>query len=91
MRPLTSNSLEAARSLLVEMHLSLALVLAALPFLAAAAPFEGGSRDGISIPIAKHSGFRNADGAVDIARLQAGLRRAVALACYIFTGRLRSV
>ena len=73
------------------MHLSPALVLAALLFLAAATPFEGGSRDGISIPIAKRLGFRNADGVVDIARVQAGLRSAVALVFYIFTGRLQPV
>ena len=73
------------------MYLSPALVLAVFPFLIAAAPFEGGSRDGISIPIAKRSGFRNADGVVDIARLQAGLRRAVALVFYVFIGRLQPV
>ncbi|KAI9453014.1 acid protease [Lactarius psammicola] len=45
------------------MYFSPALVLAALPFLAAAAPA---------------SGFRNSDGVVDIARLHAGLQRTVA-------------
>ena len=43
-----------------------ALVLAALPFLVEAAPFEESPRDGISIPIAKRSGFRSTDGVVDI-------------------------
>ncbi|KAI9437838.1 acid protease [Lactarius psammicola] len=60
------------------MYFSPALVLAALPFLVAAAPFEESSRDGISIPIAKRSGFRNAEGVVDIAKLQAGRQRTVA-------------
>ncbi|KAH8986111.1 acid protease [Lactarius akahatsu] len=60
------------------MYFSPALVLAALPFLVAAAPFEERSRNGISIPIAKRSGFRNANGAVDIAKLQAGRQLTVA-------------
>ncbi|KAH9019324.1 acid protease [Lactarius deliciosus] len=60
------------------MYFSPTLVLAALPFLVAAAPFEEHSRIGISIPIAKRSGFRSADGVVDIARLLAGRQRTVA-------------
>ncbi|KAH9059064.1 acid protease [Lactarius vividus] len=60
------------------MYFSPALVLAALPFLVAAVPFEERSRDGISIPIAKRSGFRNADGAVNTAKLQAGRQRTLA-------------
>ncbi|KAH9041264.1 acid protease [Lactarius pseudohatsudake] len=60
------------------MYFSPTLVFAALPFLVAAAPFEERSRNGISIPIAKRSGFRNTNGAVDIAKLQAGKRRTVA-------------
>ncbi|KAH9030179.1 acid protease [Lactarius hengduanensis] len=60
------------------MYFSPILVLAALPFLVAAAPFEERSRNGISIPIAKRSGFRNTNGAVDIARLRAGRQSTVA-------------
>ncbi|KAH8997791.1 acid protease [Lactarius hatsudake] len=60
------------------MYFSPTLVLAALPFLVAAAPFEERSRIGISIPIAKHSGFRGADGVVDTAKLLAGRQRTVA-------------
>ncbi|KAN0138186.1 eukaryotic aspartyl protease [Lactarius tabidus] len=60
------------------MHLSPTFVLAALPFLVSAASFEGMPRDGISIPIAKRSGFRNAGGVVDITKLQAGIQRTVA-------------
>ena len=89
-RPLTSTSSDSWDRQ-VEMFFSAAFVLSTLFFLVAAAPFEEGSRDGISIPIAKRSGFRNADGVVDIKRLQAGLRRTVALVFYIFIGRLRSV
>ncbi len=66
------------------MYFSPTLVLAALPFLVTAAPFEESPRDGISIPIAKRSGFRNADGVVDIAKLQAGRLRTVALVFRIF-------
>ncbi len=66
------------------MYFSPALVLAALPFLVAAAPFEERSRHGVSIPVAKHSGFRNADGVVDTAKLQGGLRHTVALVFRIF-------
>ena len=88
MRPPTLDSLETASSLLVEMCLSPALVLAASSFLVATASFEGDSRDGISIPIAKRSGIRNSGDVVDIAKLQAGLRRTVALVFYIFAGRL---
>jgi len=61
-----------------------ALVLAALPFLVAAAPFEESPGDGVSIPTAKRSGFRNADGVVDIARLQGGIQRTVALVFRIY-------
>ncbi|KAH9166026.1 acid protease [Lactarius sanguifluus] len=60
------------------MYFSPSLVLAALPFLVAAAPFEERSRNGISIPIAKRSGFRNANGAVNIAKLQACRQHTVA-------------
>ncbi|KAI9444477.1 acid protease [Lactarius indigo] len=59
------------------MYFSFTLVLAALPFLAAAAPFEERSHNGISIPIVKRSKFRNPDGVVDTAKLQAGIRRTV--------------
>ncbi len=75
----SSHSFGSAKSLLVEMYFSPALVLAVLPLLVAAVPFEERSRDGVSIPIAKRSGFHNADGVVDIAKLQGGLRRTVAL------------
>ena len=88
-RPLTSDSDSWDRQ--VEMYFSAAFVLSTLSILVAAAPFEEGSRDGISIPIAKRSGFRNADGVVNVTRLQAGLRRTVALVFYIYIGRLRSV
>ncbi|KAH9019322.1 acid protease [Lactarius deliciosus] len=54
------------------MYFSPALVLTVLPFLVAAVPFEERSRVGVSIPIGKRSGFRNADGVVDVATLQAG-------------------
>ncbi|KAI9437839.1 acid protease [Lactarius psammicola] len=60
------------------MYFSPALVLATLPFLVAAAPFEESSRGGVSIPIAKRSGFRNAEGVVDIVKLQASIQRTVA-------------
>ncbi|KAI9453012.1 acid protease [Lactarius psammicola] len=60
------------------MYFSPALIVLALTSLVAAAPFEEHSRDGVSIPIAKRSGFRNSDGVVDIARLQAGLRHTAA-------------
>ncbi|KAI9444480.1 acid protease [Lactarius indigo] len=60
------------------MYFSPALIIAAFPFLVVAAPFEERSRGGISIPIAKRSGFRNADGVVDVAKLQRGLRRTAA-------------
>ncbi|KAH8997792.1 acid protease [Lactarius hatsudake] len=60
------------------MYFSPALVLAALPFLVAAVPFGERSRNVVSIPIAKRSGFRNTNGAVDIAKLQAGRQRTIA-------------
>ncbi|KAH9161573.1 acid protease [Lactarius sanguifluus] len=60
------------------MYFSPTLILAALPFLVAAAPFEERARIGVSIPIAKRSGFRNADGVVDIAKLQASRQHTVA-------------
>ncbi|KAH9166029.1 acid protease [Lactarius sanguifluus] len=60
------------------MYFSPALVIAALPFLVSATPFEEPSRGGVSIPIVKRSGFRNPDGVVDVTKLQAGLRRTVA-------------
>ncbi|KAI9444474.1 acid protease [Lactarius indigo] len=60
------------------MYFSPALILAALPFLVVAAPFEERSRVGISIPIAKRSGFRNADGVVNMAKLQASRQRTLA-------------
>ncbi|KAH8997777.1 acid protease [Lactarius hatsudake] len=60
------------------MYFSPALVIAALPFLVAAAPFEEPSRGGASIPIAKRLGFRNADGVVDLAKLQTSLGHTVA-------------
>ncbi|KAH9059069.1 acid protease [Lactarius vividus] len=60
------------------MYFSPAFVIAALPFLVAAAPFEEPSRGGISIPIAKRSGFRDANGVVDVTKLQVALQRTVA-------------
>ncbi|KAI9438431.1 acid protease [Lactarius psammicola] len=60
------------------MYFSLVLVLAALPFLVAAAPFEESPRNWISIPIAKRSGFRSANGVVDITKLQAAIQCTVA-------------
>ncbi|KAH9019320.1 acid protease [Lactarius deliciosus] len=60
------------------MYFSPALVIAVLPFLVSATPFEEPSRGGVSIPIAKRLGFRNPDGVVDVTKLQAGLRRTVA-------------
>ena len=66
---------------LAEMYFSPAFVLAALPFLVAATPlkFEERPRDGISIPIAKRSGFRSVDGVVNIAKLQDGVQYTLAL------------
>lgn len=63
------------------------LVLAALPFLflVAAAPVEERPRDEISIPIAKRSGFRDADGVVDIAMLQTDIQRTVTLVFHFLT------
>ena len=66
------------------MYFSPAFVLAALPFLVSAASFEGNLRGGMSIPIAKRSGFRNPDDVVDIAKLQVGIQRNVALVFRIF-------
>jgi cathepsin D len=60
------------------MYFSPALVLAALPFLVAAAPVDESPRDGFSIPIAKRSVIRNADGAVDTAKLLARTRHTLA-------------
>ncbi|KAF8265089.1 acid protease [Lactarius quietus] len=60
------------------MYFSPALILSTLPFLAAAAPFEESPRNGISIPIAKRSGIRNADGGVHIAKHRAGIQRTLA-------------
>ncbi|KAF8268682.1 acid protease [Lactarius quietus] len=57
-----------------------ALVFFCHPLPRCGVPFEEGSRHGIisrAIPITKRSGFRNADGFVDIAKVQAGLRRTV--------------
>ena len=68
------------------MYFPPALVLAALPFLVTAAPLEESPRDGISIPIAKRSGIRSADGAVNITKLQASIQRTVALVFRIFYG-----
>ncbi|KAH8997788.1 acid protease [Lactarius hatsudake] len=53
------------------MYFSPALVLAALPFFVAAAPFEERSHVGVSIPIGKRSGFRNGDGIINVTTLQA--------------------
>ncbi|KAH9052607.1 acid protease [Lactarius vividus] len=58
------------------MYFSPTFIVAALPFFIAAAQERFGG--GVSIPIAKHSGFRNADGVVGTAKLQASLRRTVA-------------
>ena len=60
------------------MYFSPVLVLAALPFLVAAAPVDESPHDGFSIPIAKRSVIRNADGTVDIGKLQAHVQRTVA-------------
>ena len=78
------ESASPAKSLLAEMYFSPTLVLAALPFLVAAAPLEESPRDGISIPITKRSAFRNADRVVDIAKLQAGVQQTFALVSSIF-------
>ncbi|KAN0137690.1 eukaryotic aspartyl protease [Lactarius tabidus] len=59
------------------MYFSPVLVLAALPFLVAAAPSER-AREGISISIEKRSGIRNADLVVDIARHQACIQHTLA-------------
>ncbi|KAF8265090.1 acid protease [Lactarius quietus] len=59
------------------MYFSPTFILAALPILVVAAPLDETLRDGIPIPIAKRSGFRSADGVVDIAKLQAGVQRTV--------------
>ncbi len=91
LQPPQPHSFRSAKSLLVEMYFSSALVLTVLPFLVAAAPFEERSRDGVSIPIAKRSGFRSGDGVVDTAKLQAGLRRTAALVFRIFLGRSRPI
>ena len=53
------------------MYFSLAL-LATLPFLVAAAPLDEGSHNGLSIPIIKHLGLRDANGVVDMAKVRAG-------------------
>ncbi|KAH9166889.1 acid protease [Lactarius sanguifluus] len=62
------------------MYFSPALVLASLPFLVTAASFGENPRDGISIPIAKRSGFVSIDGVVqvDISKLQANRQWTVA-------------
>ena len=70
------------------MYFTPALVLAALPFLIAAAPSEERPRDGISIPIAKRSGIRNADGTVNGAKLQTDKRHALRLVFRMFYGIL---
>ena len=78
------ESASPAKLLLAEMYFSPALVLAALPFLVAAVPVDESPRNGFSIPIAKRSVIRNADGAVDIAMLQARTRRTVASVFRLF-------
>jgi hypothetical protein len=50
-----------------------AVALAALPFLVAAVPVQDSLRDVISLPLSKRSTIHNADGAVDIAKLHAGM------------------
>ena len=52
----------------VEMYLSSALVLIALPFLVAAVPLYCSTSGGISIPLAKHSEFLNTDGNTSLAK-----------------------
>ncbi|KAI0306143.1 acid protease [Multifurca ochricompacta] len=59
------------------MRFSAAFVLAVIPFLVDAAPSPAAPRDGLSIPITKRAGFRNAEGVVDISKLQSSLRRTV--------------
>jgi len=72
------------------MYFSPALVLAALPFLVETAPFEESPRDGISIPIAKRSGFRSTDGVVDISKLESVIviRPTVGLVFHLFFYRI---
>ena len=79
-----SESASPAKSPLAEMYFSPALVLAALPFLVVATPFEDSLRGGISIPIAKRSGLRNADGVVGVAKLRVGVQHTVALVSFFF-------
>lgn len=61
------------------MYFSPALLLATLPFFVAAAPFEEASHNGLSIPITRRSGFHDANGVVDIAKLRASQRLTSAL------------
>lgn len=70
------------------MHFFPALVLAALPFLVTAVLLEEDSHVGLSIPIAKRSGLRNADGVVDIAKVKAGLRFTIAFVFHILLKRI---
>ena len=55
------------------------VLLVTLPFLVAAAPLEEGSHNGLSIPIIKHLGLRDANGVVDMAKVRAGRRFTSAL------------
>jgi len=62
------------------MHFTLAFVLAALPFLAAANPLaETVARSGMVIPLARRSAVRNTDGSVNFNVLNSQKTRALAL------------
>ncbi|KAN0141817.1 acid protease [Lactarius tabidus] len=54
------------------------LALAALPFLVAAAPLDGGPGSRISIGLAKHSGFLNTEGFVVLEKVQTTIWHSVA-------------
>ncbi|KAI0064447.1 acid protease [Artomyces pyxidatus] len=60
------------------MHFSTAFVLAALPFLTAAAPLTAAPRSGKSISLAKRNPMRRADGTVDVSTLEAKIAFSVA-------------
>lgn len=59
------------------MYFSTTVVLAALPFLVAAAPTQKSARSGLSIPLSKRSTLLNANGVVDVQNLQASVRHTI--------------
>ncbi|KAI0318418.1 acid protease [Amylostereum chailletii] len=59
------------------MYFSAAFILAALPFLTAAAP-SSEARPGLAIPLQKRTAIRRADGVADTAALKANVKRSVA-------------